>query len=121
MWSCSVRTEANLATAAYVVGCGGWTAHESPESASRSTFGNLSAKLWMKEGSGPSATVCTYGYVPFHPCVLVWKVTCCDRSNICRLAAVGLGWESAFDRKRWVDVDAKGTLAPIWAAFSLVD
>lgn len=51
-------------------------------------------------------------------------------SNICRLAAVGLGWERAFGAvdemgyldeklKRWVEIDQKGQIVPVWEPFEL--
>ena len=59
------------------------------------------------------------------------------RSSICRLSAVGLGWDLAFgfdnpddddpsrngeineQRKRWVEIDNAGTVDPEWEAFEL--
>ncbi|EJD54235.1 hypothetical protein AURDEDRAFT_109967 [Auricularia subglabra TFB-10046 SS5] len=61
----------------------------------------LLSGLWLPADEAPKAVVCTYG------------------SNVCRLAAVALGWERAFNEKRWVEVDVKGSLAPIWSAFVL--
>jgi len=51
-------------------------------------------------------------------------------SNLCRLAPIGLGWEMAFghvDRSgsidkqghRWIDVDERGSVIPVWEAFEL--
>ena len=51
-------------------------------------------------------------------------------SNICKLSAVGLGWERAFgsvddmgemekDTKGWVEIDNAGNIAPVWEAFQL--
>lgn len=54
-------------------------------------------------------------------------------SNICKLSAVALGWDRAFgfdandaqqmdidnSRKRWVDVDDAGKIAPSWRAFDM--
>ncbi|EAU92306.2 hypothetical protein CC1G_00525 [Coprinopsis cinerea okayama7 len=55
---------------------------------------------------------------------------CAVSSNFCRLAAVGLGWESAFGKvndlgdidnvnKHWVDIDAKGAIIPVWEPYEL--
>lgn len=73
--------------------------------------------LWAWEGDVvPGATICTLS------------------SNVCRLAAVGLGWDRAFGfggaddssggyindaRKRWIDLDNRGTVAPSWTAFEV--
>ncbi|EPQ60231.1 hypothetical protein GLOTRDRAFT_52191 [Gloeophyllum trabeum ATCC 11539] len=74
--------------------------------------------MWSWEGDVvPAATVCTIS------------------SNICKMAAVGLGWDNAFgfgdplvdhsmgeideDEKRWVEIDQQGTVAPAWTAFEL--
>ena len=51
-------------------------------------------------------------------------------SNICKLSALGLGWEVAFgqvdemgkvddDQKRWVEIDQKGRIVPVWVPFEL--
>ncbi|KAH7102257.1 hypothetical protein BKA62DRAFT_700916 [Auriculariales sp. MPI-PUGE-AT-0066] len=70
----------------------------------------LLSGLWMEDPDkmGPQATVCTYA------------------SNVCRLAALGLGWDKAFGKgtwagkgARWVDVDTHGSLMPAWSAFNL--
>ncbi|KAG8842636.1 hypothetical protein FRC20_004316 [Serendipita sp. 405] len=55
---------------------------------------------WLADGErGPGASICTAS------------------SNICRMAAVALGWERAFDQKRWVDADWQGIVYPPWEAF----
>lgn len=62
-------------------------------------------------------------------------VICTISSNFCKLAAVGLGWDQAFGfapgdpdrtimtmdeaRKRWVEIDLKGSVDPVWRAFEL--
>ncbi|KAI0323048.1 hypothetical protein OF83DRAFT_1160840 [Amylostereum chailletii] len=57
-------------------------------------------------------------------------VVCAIGSNICKMAATGLGWDRAFggvgangdideDHKRWVEVDQKGAIVPAWRAFEL--
>ncbi|KAG6865104.1 hypothetical protein C0991_005065 [Blastosporella zonata] len=73
----------------------------------------LLSGMWAGEGDPlPQATVCTFS------------------SNICKLAAVGLGWEAAFgevdsmgaideDRKRWVEIDQNGSIVPAWLPFQL--
>jgi hypothetical protein len=55
-------------------------------------------------------------------------------SNVCRLSAVGLGWDRAFgfddgtdhtngyindSAKRWIDLDNRGTVSPSWTAFEV--
>lgn len=51
-------------------------------------------------------------------------------SNVCKLAAVGLGWERAFgnvgpdgnideDGKGWVDIENEDRVSPEWEAFEL--
>jgi len=60
----------------------------------------------------PQATICTFS------------------SNVCQLAAVGLGWDAAFgvvdsmgntddDHKRWVEIDQNGSVVPVWQPFEL--
>ncbi|KAL5533636.1 hypothetical protein ACEPAG_96 [Sanghuangporus baumii] len=62
-------------------------------------------------------------------------VVCTISSNFCKISAVGLGWERAFgflpgdpdkqamemddNRKRWVEIDLKGAVTPVWRAFEL--
>lgn len=57
-------------------------------------------------------------------------VVCTIRSNICKLAAVGLGWDKAFgevgesgdidnEGKGWVEIDEDGHVWPIWMPFQL--
>lgn len=33
------------------------------------------------------------------------SLICGVNSNICKLAAVALGWENSFEQKRWINVD----------------
>lgn len=55
---------------------------------------------WLEEGErAPGAVICTF------------------TSNVCKMAAVSLGWERAFDRKLWMDVDWQGDLWPAWLGF----
>ena len=79
----------------------------------------------------PTATVCMLRY----DCPLIQSLITlliCSRysSNICKLSALGLGWERGFgqvdamgkvddDHKRWVEVDQKGLVVPVWAPFEL--
>jgi len=60
----------------------------------------------------PNATICTIS------------------SSVCKLSAVGLGWERAFGfvnemgeidgkRKGWVEIDNAGQIEPVWEAFEL--
>jgi len=55
---------------------------------------------------------------------------CSISSNVCKLAAVGLGWDRAFGKvdamgsvdqkgKHWVEIDEKGQVRPVWHAFEL--
>ncbi|KAG6820673.1 hypothetical protein H0H93_013524 [Arthromyces matolae] len=73
----------------------------------------LLSGLWAKEGDSlPTAVVCTFS------------------SNVCKLAAVGLGWSSSFgkvdamgsidnSRKRWIEIDQNGAIVPAWLPFEL--
>ncbi|KAG5654158.1 hypothetical protein H0H81_006870 [Sphagnurus paluster] len=73
----------------------------------------LLSGAWANEDDAlPQATVCTIS------------------SNVCKMAAVGLGWERAFGvvdsmgylddaHKRWVEIDQKGTVVPVWQPFEL--
>ncbi|KZT43870.1 hypothetical protein SISSUDRAFT_977592 [Sistotremastrum suecicum HHB10207 ss-3] len=51
----------------------------------------------------------------------VWPeaVVCTISSNLCTLSAVPFGWELAFEKKLWVEIDNAGSIAPIWNAFEL--
>ncbi|KIP11158.1 hypothetical protein PHLGIDRAFT_100112 [Phlebiopsis gigantea 11061_1 CR5-6] len=73
--------------------------------------------MWAWEGDVvPGATICTL------------------TSNICKLSAVGLGWDRAFGfgdgkdhtngdinnaGKRWIELDNKGNVSPSWNAFEV--
>ncbi|KAI0067980.1 hypothetical protein BV25DRAFT_1818329 [Artomyces pyxidatus] len=60
-------------------------------------------------------------------------VVCAIGSNICKMSAVGLEWNRAFghgfkdnqdgeideQHKRWVEVDQKGAVEPVWEAFEV--
>jgi len=63
----------------------------------------LVSGLWteFEDDVGPLGVVCTVG------------------SNVCRLSAIGLGWDWAFESEFWVDVDMKGALEPPWEGFRL--
>ncbi|KAJ8084943.1 hypothetical protein PM082_003720 [Marasmius tenuissimus] len=72
----------------------------------------LLSGLWGEGEIEPQAVVCT---IP---------------STICKLSAVGLGWTRAFgdvndmgeidqDHKRWVEIDEKGAIAPMWSAYNM--
>lgn len=66
-----------------------------------------------------------------HTFLITFKVlTFSDSSSVCRLSAIGMGWEKAFGQvdnmgnidtngKGWVDVDQKGQIVPVWEAFEL--
>ncbi|KAI0035156.1 hypothetical protein K488DRAFT_43947 [Vararia minispora EC-137] len=75
-------------------------------------FAMVSGMWRAKDDVAPRATVCGFA------------------SNICKLAAVGLGWERAFgdmgrqgmvDRATagWIDVDLKGAVVPEWEAYEM--
>ncbi|CDO73428.1 hypothetical protein BN946_scf185013.g62 [Trametes cinnabarina] len=66
--------------------------------------------------------------------LLPGAVVCGVGSNVCKLAALGFGFERAFgfddgadhstgavnrERRRWVDVDVDGRIEPLWTAFEL--
>ncbi|KAI0347827.1 hypothetical protein BDW22DRAFT_1349892 [Trametopsis cervina] len=73
--------------------------------------------LWSWPGEVvPGATICTL------------------TSNVCKISAIGLGWNRAWgyedgqedergvpnpDKKRWVEIDNKGAIAPEWTAFEV--
>lgn len=51
-------------------------------------------------------------------------------SSVCRLSALGFGWDEAFGSivthiddaaKRWVEIDNAGSLVPQWEAFELFE
>ncbi|KAF8956089.1 hypothetical protein BDZ97DRAFT_1672211 [Flammula alnicola] len=55
---------------------------------------------------------------------------CALSSTVCRLSAIGLGWDRAFGEvddmgaldengKHWIEIDQKGHIVPIWQAFQL--
>jgi hypothetical protein len=97
----------------------------------------LVSGIWPEdEGSTPIATVCTIGYgnffiffLHFEGCFATDLTSVC-RSNMCRLSAIGLGWERAFGpmdvsgnivekAKGWVEIDNKNQVSPEWQAFQL--
>ncbi|KAF9516073.1 hypothetical protein BS47DRAFT_1381245 [Hydnum rufescens UP504] len=61
--------------------------------------------LWTDIASQiPSATICTI------------------KSTICKMMAIGLGFDRAFDHDKglqWIEIDAKGIIEPVWEAFTL--
>ena len=58
---------------------------------------------------------------------------CALSSNVCKISAIGLGWERAFgfnggepkdgaindEKKRWIELDNKGIVSPEWSAFEV--
>jgi hypothetical protein len=44
-----------------------------------------------------------------------------DRSNVCKLVAVGLGWQRAFEKALWVDLDWEGLLWPLGVHLNSTD
>lgn len=79
----------------------------------------------------PDAVVCTIRYVLIPQTSWAGENhRYCFSSNICKLAAVGLGWDTAFgavddmgqmddNQKRWVEIDQKGQVIPVWEPFEL--
>ncbi|KAG7099970.1 hypothetical protein E1B28_001763 [Marasmius oreades] len=72
----------------------------------------LLSGLWSDGEIKPQAVVCT---IP---------------SSICKISAIGFGWEGAFGQvnelgdidqqgKRWVEIDEKSSIIPVWSAFNL--
>ncbi|OBZ79230.1 hypothetical protein A0H81_01390 [Grifola frondosa] len=66
--------------------------------------------------------------------VVPGAIVCGITSNVCKLSALGFGFERAFgfdgdgdystggvndERKRWVEIDDKGVIDPIWRGFEL--
>ncbi|KAF8333171.1 uncharacterized protein EI90DRAFT_3015599 [Cantharellus anzutake] len=50
------------------------------------------------------------------------KVICTIMSTICRVMALGLGFDHAFGDEKgldWVEIDSKGGVEPVWEAFAL--
>ncbi|ESK96166.1 hypothetical protein Moror_7307 [Moniliophthora roreri MCA 2997] len=57
-------------------------------------------------------------------------IICTIPSAVCKLSAVGLGWDAAFgqvdqmgepdkEQRRWVEIDEKGSIIPEWSGFDL--
>jgi len=57
-------------------------------------------------------------------------VICALSSTVCKLSAIGLGWDKAFGtvddmgamddkHKRWVEIDQRGSIVPVWLPFEL--
>ncbi|KAH0591309.1 hypothetical protein H2248_001396 [Termitomyces sp. 'cryptogamus'] len=73
----------------------------------------LLSGMWAKEDNlTPQAVVCTFS------------------SNVCKLAAVGLGWDASFgevdamgvidkDGRRWIEIDQNDSIIPVWFPFEL--
>lgn len=62
------------------------------------------------------------------------NLLCYHSSAICKASAIGLGWDRAFGfgdgkdhkqgdidnvHKRWVDLDNRGLVSPVWTAFDV--
>ena len=94
--------------------------------------------LWAWEGDVvPGATICTLRsviWVMHSTRILITIHIPRNSSNICRVSAIGLGWERAFgyddgenhddgnindERKRWIDLDNRGIVSPMWQAFEV--
>ena len=86
--------------------------------------------LWATgEDLLPQANICSIRYeqkknYSYHRLLIFYS------SNVCKLAAVGLGWDRAFGKvdtmgnvdekgKHWVEIDEKGQVRPVWHAFEL--
>lgn len=72
----------------------------------------------------------TSGMWSWNEDILPDAVVCTISSNVCKLSAIGLGWDVAFGavdemgnmedtQKRWVEVDQKGQVVPVWNPFEL--
>ena len=88
----------------------------------------LTTGLW--EWSDPSSAT-----VNSQPEAHLEATVCTISSNICKLAATGLGWERAFgfeagdpdknlhemvdERKRWLEIDNRGNIEPEWRALEM--
>jgi len=74
------------------------------------------------------------GFWAWESDVVPGATICTLSSNVCRLSAIGLGWDRAFGfgdgddpanvyindaRKRWIDLDNRGTVTPSWTAFEV--
>lgn len=93
----------------------------------------LISGLWArKDDVVPEATVCSIRYCTdiLSTGRLVLTTHPLYSTNLCKLAPIGMGWSRAFgnvDRmgviddanKRWVEIDAQGSVVPIWRAFEL--
>lgn len=87
--------------------------------------------LWpSKDEFKPDAVICALRFMSL--LILCTNILnrCAYSSNVCRLAPIGMGWEAAFghvdqmgniDGKidRWVEIDQKGFILPVWEAFEL--
>ena len=92
-------------------------------------FAMLSGMWTGKDDILPVASLCSIRCVVFHFDDFIlsrWGRS----SNVCRISAVGLGWERAFGvvdqmgsvdekNRRWIDIDQKGRIVPIWEPFEL--
>ncbi|KAF9532117.1 hypothetical protein CPB83DRAFT_848377 [Crepidotus variabilis] len=103
----------------------------SPAEYSRETFDQLELKERVIATRGMIVDLAIVGGLwaaesDLHPDAVI----CTISSNVCRLAPVGMGWENAFGHVdatgdiditnvRWIDVDQKGQMIPVWEAFEL--
>lgn len=97
----------------------------------------LVSGLWAPSSSAGSGDVdaAHYKHTSSSPGVRLEATICTLSSNFCKLSAVGLGWERGFgfaegdpdtsimamddDTKRWVEIDNKGNIIPVWRAFEM--
>jgi hypothetical protein len=87
-------------------------------------------KEWMSRKDAERRRLTTGAIVDFALMSGLWNdsvddamipraVVCTISSMLCNLSAMGLGWNSSFIEKNWVEIDNKGNIDPIWEAFAL--
>jgi hypothetical protein len=86
--------------------------------------------MWAGESVVPEATICTIRCAISVPVIFDLIHTVLYSSSVCRLSAVGLGWDRAFGAvdkmgsideqgKRWVEIDNRDVVRPVWEAYQL--
>jgi hypothetical protein len=92
-------------------------------------FAMLSGMWAWDDDIVPTATICTIRYVD-NPNHCFSPNLPAHSSSVCKLSAVGLGWDRAFGvvdetgtmdgkTKAWVEIDNAGQIEPSWDAFEL--
>ncbi|KAF8167535.1 hypothetical protein B0H34DRAFT_20508 [Crassisporium funariophilum] len=90
---------------------------------------NLQSRIMATRGMVVDLAMVS-GLWPHEKDILPDATVCSISSNVCKLAAVGLGWERAFGEvdemgsvdekgKHWIEIDEKGQIVPVWQAFQL--